>query len=97
MAREPGKIWKENPVGCTGEDKRLKGNIREGSREVKTVTVLELSTLSWYLISMKFCTQLPLINTLQCILDIVEVGNKWKQKMETYFCEWKQKYLYSKA
>ena len=43
MARKPGKKQKENSVGCTGEAKRLKGNIREGSREGKTGTVLELS------------------------------------------------------
>ena len=28
-ARKPGKKQKENPVVCTGEGKRLKGNIRE--------------------------------------------------------------------
>ena len=39
MARKPGKKQKENPVGCTGESKRWKGNMREG----KTETVLELS------------------------------------------------------
>ena len=38
MARKPGKKQKENPVGCTGE-----GNIREGSREGKMRTFLELS------------------------------------------------------
>ena len=38
-ARKPGKKQKENPVGCTGEGKISKGNIREG----KTGTVLELS------------------------------------------------------
>ena len=43
MARKPGKKQKENPVGCTGEDKRCKGNTREGSTEGKTETVLELS------------------------------------------------------
>ena len=43
MTRKPGKKQKENPVGYTGEGKRCKGNIREGSREGKTVTVLELS------------------------------------------------------
>ena len=35
MARKPVKKQKENPVGCTGEGKRWKGNIREGSREVR--------------------------------------------------------------
>ena len=39
MARKPEKKEKENPVGCTGEGKRRKGNIREG----KTGTVLQLS------------------------------------------------------
>ena len=34
---------KGNPVGCTGKSKRLRGNIREGSREDKTGTVSELS------------------------------------------------------
>jgi len=44
MARKPGKKQKENPVGCAaGEVKRRKGNIREGSREGRTETVLELS------------------------------------------------------
>ena len=38
MARNPGKKRKENPVGCTGEGKKLKGNIREG----KTGTALEM-------------------------------------------------------
>ena len=36
MARMPRKKQKENPVGCTGEGKRWKGNIRED----KTGTVL---------------------------------------------------------
>ena len=40
MARKLRKKQKENPVGCTGEGKRWKGNIREGSRESKTGTVL---------------------------------------------------------
>ena len=39
MARKPGNKQKENPVGCTGDGKISKGNIREG----KTGTVLELS------------------------------------------------------
>ena len=43
MARPPGRKQKENPVGCTGEGKGWKGNIRERSREDKTGTVLELS------------------------------------------------------
>jgi len=43
IARKPGKKPKENLVACTGEGKRWKGNIREGSRECKTRTVLELS------------------------------------------------------
>ena len=30
-----------NPLGCTGEGKSLKINMREGSREVKTETFLE--------------------------------------------------------
>jgi len=38
MARKPGKKQKKDPVGCTGEGERWKGNIREG----KTGTVLEL-------------------------------------------------------
>ena len=29
IARKPGKKQQENPVGCTGEGKSLKGNIRE--------------------------------------------------------------------
>ena len=40
MARKPGKEQKENPVGCTGEGKRSKGIISEGSGEGKTETVL---------------------------------------------------------
>ena len=43
MIRKPGKIRKKKPVACTGEGKRLEGNIREGSGESKTGTVLELS------------------------------------------------------
>ena len=43
MAKKSGKKQKENKVGCTGEGKRRKGNIREGSREGKTVNVMELS------------------------------------------------------
>lgn len=43
LARKSGKKQNGNPVGCTGESKRLKGNIREGSKEGKTGTVLELS------------------------------------------------------
>ena len=39
MARKQRNKQKENPVGCTGQDKGWKGNIREG----KTGTVLELS------------------------------------------------------
>ena len=38
-ARKHGKIKRENPVKCTGEGKRWKGNIGEGSRETKTGTV----------------------------------------------------------
>ena len=38
MTRKPGKKQKENTVGCAGE-----GNIRKGSREDKTGTVLDLS------------------------------------------------------
>ena len=43
MARKPGKKQKENLVGCTGEGKTWEGNIRVGSREGLTGTVLELS------------------------------------------------------
>ena len=32
MARKPGKKQKENPVACTGEDKRWKGNMRRAQR-----------------------------------------------------------------
>ena len=32
MSRKPGKTQTENPVGCTGEGKISKENIREGSR-----------------------------------------------------------------
>ena len=37
MARKPGKKHEENPVGCTGEGKRWKGNKRR-VREDKTGT-----------------------------------------------------------
>ena len=40
MAKKPGEKQKENPVGCTWEGKTWKGNIREGSREGKTWTVM---------------------------------------------------------
>ena len=40
MARKPGKQLKENPAGCTEEVRRWN---REGSIEVKTGTVLEMS------------------------------------------------------
>ena len=43
MERKSEKKQKENPVGCTEKGKILKGNIREGSKEGKTGTVLELS------------------------------------------------------
>ena len=43
VARKAEKLEKENPVGLAGEGNRWKGNIREGSRESKTRTVLELS------------------------------------------------------
>ena len=43
MARKPGNNQKENPLGSTGEGKKGKGNIREGARESKTETVLELN------------------------------------------------------
>ena len=33
MTRKPGKKQKEKHVGCTGEGKKCKGNIREGSRD----------------------------------------------------------------
>ena len=46
MARKPGKRQKDNPVGCTGEAKRLKRNIGKGLRESKTGTVLEARTLA---------------------------------------------------
>ena len=29
IARKPGKKQRENPVGCTGEGRRLSGNIRK--------------------------------------------------------------------
>ena len=38
IVMEPGEVQEENPVGCTGEGERWKGNIREG----KTGTVLKL-------------------------------------------------------
>ena len=41
MARKPGKKLKKNPVGCTGEGKRRKCNIGEGSKEGKTGIVLK--------------------------------------------------------
>ena len=41
MARKPGKKQKENPVECTEEGERWKGNIREGSREGKTDWLLQ--------------------------------------------------------
>ena len=48
MARKPGKKQKENPVGCTGERKRWKGNIKEGSsREGNTGTAIELKWTLW--------------------------------------------------
>ena len=43
IAWKPGKKQKENPVRCTKEGERWKGNIRERSREGKTVIVVELS------------------------------------------------------
>ena len=43
MAKKPGKKQKENPVSCSDEGKRWKGNIREGSSEGRTGTVSELS------------------------------------------------------
>ena len=43
VSRKTGKKQKENQVGCTGAGKRLKGIIREESREGKTGTVSELS------------------------------------------------------
>ena len=42
IARKAGKKQKENPVGCTGEGKRWKGNIREGSRKGRMGTVSDL-------------------------------------------------------
>ena len=43
MARKTDET-EGNPVGCTVEDKILKGNTRKGSREGKTGTVIELSS-----------------------------------------------------
>ena len=40
IARKPGKNWKGYPAKCTGEGKRWKVNIWEGSRECKTGFVL---------------------------------------------------------
>ena len=42
MARKPGKKQKENLVRLSGEGNTCYGNIREGSREDKTGTVLEV-------------------------------------------------------
>ena len=39
-SRKPGKEQKENPVECTGEGKRWKGNIREGTKEGSTIDIL---------------------------------------------------------
>ena len=39
MTRMPEKIWKENPVGWTGEGKRWTGNIWEEWRASKTETI----------------------------------------------------------
>ena len=47
MTRKLGKKQKGNPVGCTGEGKRTKLNIREG----KTGTVLELSLKARFLMA----------------------------------------------
>ena len=53
LAKKPGKKQKENRLGCTGEGKRLKGNLREGSKEGKPRTVLKLSYIYIYISS--FC------------------------------------------
>ena len=35
MARKPGKKQKQNPVRCTGEGKRWKGNMRKGTKKIR--------------------------------------------------------------
>ena len=47
MTKNTGKKQKENLVGCNGEGKRWKGNIREGSGEGKTGTALEWTAWRW--------------------------------------------------
>ena len=39
LARKPGKKQKKNLVGCTGEGKIRKGNLRERPREVKVYKI----------------------------------------------------------
>ena len=43
MARKSAKKKKNYPVWCTGEGKRREGNIRKGSRDSNTRSVMELS------------------------------------------------------
>ena len=43
MIRKPGKKQKENPVGCTGEGKRLKGNKRRVQFIEQNVSLIDLN------------------------------------------------------
>ena len=57
IAKKPGKRQKENPARCTGEGKRWKWNIREVSREGKTVCLDFEATLDFILLDLQ--TKIP--------------------------------------
>ena len=77
IARKPGKKQKENPVRCTGECKTW--DIREGSREGKTGTVLESQIIitlfvlqGLYLVSRhSYRYKNRFITFRNCIIDLV--------------------------
>ena len=73
MARKRGKKQKINLVGCTGEGKRWKGNIREGSREGKTVNSKTLLKKHKYKTGIVLKLSLEVIKVIHVSLALTRV------------------------
>ena len=99
IARKPGKKHKEIPLGCTEEGKRWKENIREGSREGRTRTSLELSleNISVFINLFKSSTQVAILTDNECMygLDIhADVGTH-RNHFEILFNQTKIRFLFT--
>ena len=83
------KIWKENPVGCTGEGRRWKGSVREGWRECKTGPV---SNARQKLSPRKFISEVRCLNALRelYLRFFFQLEGIWSW-CEIYFGLWKKR------